>query len=62
MDCIVHGVTKSRTQLSEFHTHVRQALQFLTLRYACYNRNGENGMYMKEIYLVFGNEGRKILN
>ena len=21
MDCIVHGVTKSRTQLSDFHSH-----------------------------------------
>ena len=62
MDYIVHGVTKSWTRLSDFHTHIHQALQFLTLRYACYNRNGENGTYMKEIYLVFGNERRKILN
>ena len=23
MDCIVHGVTKSRTQLSNFHFHVQ---------------------------------------
>ena len=22
MDCLVHGVAKSRTQLSDFHTHV----------------------------------------
>ena len=55
-DCIVLGVTKSRTRLSDFHTRIHQALQFFTLRYACYNRNGENGKYMKEIDLVFGNE------
>ena len=24
MDCIVHGITKSRTQLSDFHFHVRK--------------------------------------
>ena len=26
MDCIVHGVTKSRTQLSDFHFHLRDVL------------------------------------
>ena len=29
MDCIVHGVAKSRTQMSDFHVHLKQRRNLL---------------------------------
>ena len=31
MDCIVHGVTESRTQLRDFHFHILTLIYILTL-------------------------------
>ena len=37
MDCIVHGVTKSRTRLSDFHSHnVKHSQTLMTFNYAAY--------------------------
>ena len=31
MDCIVHGVAKSRTQLSDFHIHIHNGIMIMLL-------------------------------
>ena len=31
MDCIVHGVAKSRTQLNDFHIHIHNGIMIMLL-------------------------------
>ena len=34
MDCIVHGVAKSRTRLSDFHFHLKSGIYRIALKYS----------------------------
>ena len=48
MDCIVHGVTKSQTQLSNFHFH------YLTQEYKCFHNVSQREKCQEHFSMMLG--------
>ena len=53
MDCLVHGIAKSQTQLSEFHFHFSSSLPFLFWVSKTYDESCKRKAYLICCFLPF---------